>query len=112
MRRIQRVIQGIKYLWLDFEGSSDRNESQDFFDLGVGEGDAAVCPVVIVLERTEIFVFFSTPWIIMSPPGGTPWAMAWALSAVWVRDMKSEVVAALQVLRVDGVFAFRGFVSP
>jgi hypothetical protein len=66
------MLAGTRISGLYLNGRANRDKLPYFPDLSVGNRDAAVRPVDVVLERACQANYFSTPWIMIAPPGSTP----------------------------------------
>ena len=107
---IHKGVYSQRCLRLDFYAGSGGDEAEEFFDFGVGEGDAAVGPVVLVLETAEVFVFlFDAVDHDVSAWWPAEGFRVGFVGGVGVGDVKRKVETALLVLAVDEVGAFGGF---
>src|SRR5713226_4507522 len=95
----------------DGNGGADRHELPDFVDLGVGDGDAAVSPVGLPVERADPSELFAEAVNLDIAAGAlAELARAFAVGGVRIRDVERTIEPAVRVLRVHHVLPLRRLV--
>src|SRR5712692_436139 len=88
----------------DRNGCADGNKRPDFVHLGVGDGDAAVSPVGLPVERADPSELFAEAVNLDIAAGAlAELARAFAVGGVRIRDVERTIEPAVRVLRVHHV---------